>query len=364
MIIGDILDALERLAPLSQQENYDNSGLQVGLTRTETTGVLFCLDVTEDVIDEAIDEHCNLVVSHHPLIFNPVKNITETTYVGRCIIKALRHGVTIYSAHTCLDNDMHGVNAMIASKIGMRGLKILQPMQGTLMKLVTFVPTASREALLKALFAVGCGNIGNYSSCSFSNQGIGTFKANDGAHPYVGEIGELHKEEECRVEVVFKASNKGNVLKALLAAHPYEMPAFDIYPIDSSMSMVGSGMIGQLDRPVRAIDLMESIKDKFGVQTLAYSGDTDRLVSRIAICGGAGAFLIKDALLAGADMFITGEIKYHEFHGNEDKIILVEMGHYESEQFTSHLLCGKLKELFPSLKMKITERGTNLKKYL
>ena len=364
MIIGDILNALERLAPLSQQEPYDNSGLQVGLTRTETAGVLFCLDVTESVVDEASEEGFNLIVSHHPLIFNPIKSVTDRTSIGRCIIKAISNGIAIYSAHTCLDNDMHGVNAMIASKIGLRGLRILRPMSGSLMKLVTFVPKACSEALLQALFDAGCGNIGDYDSCSFAHDGIGTFRAKEGANPYVGDIGELHREPETRIEAVFSASSKAAVLEALLKNHPYETPAYDIYPIDSATSDTGSGMIGTLDTPVRASDFMRQIKSVFGIGSLGYSGDAGRMVSRVALCGGAGAFLIPDALRAGADIFLTGEIKYHEFGGNDDRILLVEMGHYESEQFTQHLLLDAMQRQFPSVKMKITERGTNLKKYI
>lgn len=364
MIIGDILDALERLAPLSQQESYDNSGIQVGLTRTETAGALFCLDVTEAVIDEAIDEGYNLIVSHHPLIFSPVKKITDVTYVGRCLMKAIRNGITIYSAHTCLDNDPRGVNTMIAQKMGLRDTEVLRPMDGTLMKLVTFVPRADADSLRAALSDAGCGRIGNYDSCSFSHDGIGTFRAKDGADPYVGKVGELHREPETRLEMVFPAHLKGKVLGTLLSKHPYEMPAYDIYPIDSSSTGIGSGLVGCLSSPVPAMDFMRGLKETFGVHTLAYSGDTARMVSRVALCGGAGAFLIGDALRAKADVYVTGEIKYHEFCGNEDKIILVELGHYESEQFTQHLLRDYLSRLFPSLKVKLAERASNLKKYI
>ncbi len=364
MIIGDIIDALERLAPLSHQESYDNSGIQVGLTKAETAGVLFCLDVTEAVIDEAIDEGFNLIVSHHPLIFSPVKKITDATYVGRCVMKAIRNGITIYSAHTCLDNAPRGVNAAIATKIGLEWTEVLRPMEGVLMKLVTFVPTANADALRAALSETGCGNIGNYDSCSFSNEGIGTFRAKAGANPYVGAIDKLHREPETRLEMVFPAHLKSAVIATLLSEHPYEMPAYDIYPVDPSGINVGSGMVGYLLTPLRAMELMQRLKEIFGVHTLAYSGDATRVVRKVALCGGAGAFLIGDALRAKADMFITGEIKYHDFCGNEDKIVLVELGHYESEQFTQHLLQYYLRDLFPSLRMKLSERASNLKQYI
>lgn len=364
MEIGDILAALERFAPLSFQEDYDNAGLQLGLTKVEATGVLLCLDITEDVIDEAVACGCNLVVSHHPLVFRPIKSITGRNYVERCIIKAIKNDIAIYSAHTNLDNILNGVNSEIACRLGLSNLRILRPVTDALMKLVSFVPSAHLESVRNALFDAGCGKIGNYDSCSYSSSGEGTFRALEGANPFVGNINSLHHEKEEKLEVVFHSYMKNRVIQVLLDAHPYETPAYDIVELYSTTSEIGGGMIGELPEPVPAADFMKRIKNEFKVERLAYSGNTDRMISRVAICGGAGSFLIGDAVRQKADLFMTGEIKYHEMCGFENEIVLVETGHYESEQFTQNLIENFLKKQFPELKTMITNIGTNLKKYL
>lgn len=364
MEIGDILSALERFAPLSFQEDFDNAGLQLGLTKVETTGVLLCLDITEEVIDEAIGLNCNLIVSHHPLLFRPVKSITGKNYVERCIIKAIKNDITIYSAHTNLDNIYRGVNMEIADRLGLKNLKILRPQTDAMMKLVTFVPSASVDAVRNALFDAGCGRIGNYDSCSYTSHGKGTFRALEGASPFVGNLNEYHTEEEERLEVVFYSYMKNKVLDTLLSVHPYETPAYDIYELYGKTSDTGSGMVGDLEVPVTAFDFMNKIKETFNVERLAFSGSGDRIVRRVALCGGAGSFLLGDALREKADLFMTGEIKYHEMCGFENEIVMAETGHYESEQFTQHLLERYLKEEFGDLNIVITKIGTNLKKYL
>lgn len=364
MEIGDILAALERFAPLAFQEDYDNAGLQLGLTKVEATGVLLCLDITEDVIDEAVASGCNLIVSHHPLVFRPIKSITGRSYVERCIIKAIKNDVAIYSAHTNLDNIFSGVNAEICSRLGLSNPRILRPVTDALMKLTTFVPATHLESVRNALFDTGCGKTGNYDSCSYSSSGEGTFRALEGAHPFVGNLNTLHHEKEERLEVVFHSYMKNRVIQVLLGAHPYETPAYDIVELYSTTSEIGGGMIGELPVPVPAVTFMQRIKDEFKVERLAYSGNTDRMIRRVAVCGGSGSFLISDALRERADMFITGEIKYHEMCGLEKDMILVETGHYESEQFTQNLLENFLNKQFPGLKTIITNIGTNLKKYL
>lgn len=364
MEIGDILAALERFAPLSFQEDYDNAGLQLGLTKVETTGVLLCLDITEEVIDEAVECGCNLIVSHHPLIFRPIKSITGRNYIERCIIKAIRNDIAIYSAHTNLDNVSSGVNQEISRRLGLVNTRILRPVTDAMMKLSTFVPTASLESVRQALFDAGCGKIGNYDSCSYASSGEGTFRPLEGANPYVGSIDSLHHEKEEKLEVVFHSYLRNKVLATLLDVHPYETPAYDIVELYSATAGIGGGMIGELTEPVPAMTFMQKIKDEFKVERMAYSGDTGRMIKRVAVCGGSGSFLIGDAVREKADLFMTGEIKYHEMCGLEKEMILVETGHYESEQFTQHLIERLLKEQFPGLNVKITNIGTNLKKYL
>ncbi|MDE6986029.1 MAG: Nif3-like dinuclear metal center hexameric protein, partial [Bacteroides acidifaciens] len=229
MKIKEIVSALERFAPLPLQDGFDNAGLQIGLTEAEATGALLCLDVTEAVLDEAIALGYNLVISHHPLIFKGYKSITGKDYVERCILKAIKNDIVIYSAHTNLDNAQGGVNYKIAEKIGLKNLKVLEPKENSLVKLVTFVPNAQADAVREALFAAGCGSIGNYDSCSYNLKGEGTFRANEGAHPFCGTVGELHREDEVRIETILPVYKKAEVVKALLSVHPYEEPAFDLY---------------------------------------------------------------------------------------------------------------------------------------
>ena len=234
MKIKEIVSALERFAPLPLQDGFDNAGLQIGLTDAETTGALLCLDVTEAVLDEAIASGCNLIISHHPLIFKGYKSITGKDYVERCILKAIKNDIVIYSAHTNLDNAPGGVNFKIAEKIGLKNVRILDPKESSLIKLVTFVPSAQAEEVRNALFTAGCGCIGNYDSCSYNTEGEGTFRAQEGSHPFCGTVGELHHETEVRIETILPEYKKGEVIRALLSKHPYEEPAYDLYPLHNS----------------------------------------------------------------------------------------------------------------------------------
>ena len=271
MKIKQIVSALERFAPLPLQDGFDNAGLQIGLTEAEATGALLCLDVTEAVLDEAIALGYNLVISHHPLIFKGYKSITGKDYVERCILKAIKNDIVIYSAHTNLDNAQGGVNYKIAEKIGLKNLKVLEPKENNLVKLVTFVPYAQADAVREALFAAGCGNIGDYDSCSYNLKGEGTFRAKEGTHPFCGIIGELHHEEEVRIETILPSFKKAETIKALLAAHPYEEPAFDIYPLLNDWLQAGSGIVGELDESETELEFLKRIKKTFEVGCLRHN---------------------------------------------------------------------------------------------
>ncbi|MBQ8889063.1 MAG: Nif3-like dinuclear metal center hexameric protein [Bacteroidaceae bacterium] len=364
MKIKEIVSALERFAPLPLQDGFDNAGLQVGLTDAEATGALLCLDVTEAVVDEAITLGYNLIVSHHPLIFKGYKSITGKDYIERCIMKAIGNGITIYSAHTNLDNAPGGVNFKIAEKIGLKDVKILSPKEDCLIKLVTFVPVEQAEEVRKALFESGCGCIGNYDSCSYNLQGEGTFRALEGANPFCGSVGKLHSEEEIRIETIVPAFRKSAVVKALLAAHPYEEPAFDLYPLKNSWNQVGSGVIGELEEPETELEFLKRVKKLFEVGCVKHSRLTGRLIQKVALCGGAGAFLAPQAVASGADIFLTGEIKYHDYFSHEDRILLAEIGHYESEQYTKEIFYSIIREMFPGLEVQPTRVNTNPIKYL
>ncbi len=364
MKIKEIVSALERFAPLPLQDGFDNAGVQIGLTDAEATGALLCLDVTESVLDEAIALGYNLVISHHPLIFKGYKSITGKDYVERCILKAIKNDLVIYSAHTNLDNAAGGVNFKIAEKIGLKNVRILEAKENALLKLVTFVPVACAEEVREALSSAGCGCIGNYDSCSYNVEGEGMFRAKKGAQPYCGEIGELHIEKEVRIETILPAYRKGDAVKALLAAHPYEEPAFDFYPLQNSWTQAGAGVIGELETPETELEFLKRIKKIFEVGCLRHNKLTGREIQTVALCGGAGVFLMPLAISNHADVFITGEIKYHDYFGHDTDILLAEIGHYESEQYTKELFYTIIRDLFPNFAVQMTKVNTNPIKYM
>ncbi len=364
MKIKEIVSALERFAPLPLQDGFDNAGLQIGLTEAEATGALLCLDVTEAVLDEAVALGYNFVISHHPLIFKGCKSIIGRDYVERCIVKAIKNDIVIYSAHTNLDNAHGGVNYKIAEKIGLKNLKVLEPKADSLVKLVTFVPYKQADAVREALFAAGCGCIGDYDSCSYNLKGEGTFRANEGTHPFCGTVGELHREEEVRIETILPIYKKAEVIRALLTAHPYEEPAFDLYPLQNVWAQAGAGVVGELDEPEAELDFLCRIKNIFEVGCVRHSNLTGRKIQKVALCGGSGAFLLPKAIRAGADVFITGEIKYHDYFGHEDDILMAEIGHYESEQYTKEIFYSIIRDLFPNFALQMSRVNTNPIKYL
>ena len=364
MKIKEIINALETFAPLPLQDGFDNAGLQVGLTDAEAAGALLCLDVTEAVVDEAIALGCNLIVSHHPLIFRGYKSITGRDYVERCIMKAIKNDIVIFSMHTNLDNAPQGVNWKMAEKIGLTGLEILEPKDNMLLKLVTFVPTEKADEVRRALFDAGCGCIGNYDSCSYNLEGKGTFRAQESCRPYCGKIGEFHIEKETRIETVVPTFRKNEVLKVLLAVHPYEEPAYDFYPLQNSWNQAGSGLVGELEEAETESEFLSRIKKIFEVGCVKHSRMNGRLIRRVALCGGAGAFLLPKATGAHADVFITGEVKYHDYFSYENNILIAEIGHYESEQYTKEILYSIIREKFPTLEVNMTRVNTNPVKYL
>lgn len=364
MKIKEIVSALERFAPLPLQDGFDNAGLQIGLTDAEATGALLCLDVTESVLDEAIALRCNIVISHHPLIFKGYKSITGKDYVERCILKAIKNDIVIYSAHTNLDNAQGGVNYKIAEKLGLDHVEILDPKSGMLLKLVTFVPESHAEKVRNALFDSGCGNIGNYDSCSYNVSGEGTFRAQENTHPFCGEIGKLHREKEVRIETVLPAYKRNDAVKALLLAHPYEEPVFDLYSLQNTWMQAGSGIIGELNVPEPELDFLKRLKKTFNLSCVKHNTLTGRMIKKIALCGGSGSFLIPLALRNEADVFITGEIKYHDYFGYDNKILLAEIGHYESEQYTKEIFYTIIRDLYPNFTLFLSKVNTNPIKYI
>jgi len=362
MKLTDIVSYLEMLAPPAYQEEYDNAGLIVG-HGNDLTGVLVTLDCIEEVIEEAIQRGCNLVVAHHPIVFKGLKRFTGKNYVERSVMKAIKNDVAIYAIHTNLDNMSTGVNHKISQLLELSNTRILSPKPGTLAKLYTFAPKESAGQVRQALFNAGAGSIGKYDQCSYNVEGTGTFRAGEEADPYVGKKGELHTEPEIKIEVVFPRHLKNRVVLALLESHPYEEVAYDIVELANDYQHIGSGMVGELEIPVSQEVFLQKVKDTFGCGVIKYSGRVDKEVERIAVCGGSGFFLLDAAKAAKADVFITSDVKYHEFFDAEDKIILADIGHFESEQFTSDLLVDELKKKFTTFAVLKGNTNTNPVKY-
>jgi dinuclear metal center YbgI/SA1388 family protein len=363
MKLSHLTDYLESLAPLAYQEDYDNSGLIVGRPDQEIHRALVSLDCTEAVIDEAIANNCQVIVSHHPIVFKGLKKFNGKTYVERVVEKAIKHNISLYAIHTNLDNIQLGVNKRICDTLGLTDMRVLSPKPNLLKKLVTYVPLAQAEQVRNALFHAGAGNIGNYSETSFNSEGQGTFKGNENTDPYIGEPGVRHTEEEIRIEVIYPTVLESKILMALVLAHPYEEVAYDLYNITNNNQQVGSGMIGELEYPVNEEAFLGFVKDKMRAHVIRHTVLTGKHIKKVAVCGGAGGFLLKQAISAGADIFITADYKYHEFFDAEGRIIIADIGHYESEQFTKELLHDMIKSKFSSLDLLITEVNTNPVKY-
>ena len=362
--IKDILKEIEQYAPLPLQESFDNAGVQVGDANQYATGALLCLDVTEEVMDEAIEKGCNLVISHHPLAFKSFKSLTGSTYIERCLMKACKYDLVVYAAHTNLDNAVGGVNYRLAELIGLQNVRILSPQKGALLKLVTFVPEAYAELVRTTLFNVGAGCIGSYDSCSYNLHGEGTFRAGEDCHPFCGEVGKLHFENEVRIETVLPVYKKATVTRALLSVHPYEEPVFDFYALDNTWDQAGSGVVGELPESENELAFLQRIKALFSVGCVKHSPFTGKVIREVAICGGSGAFLIKDAINYGADVFITGEAKYNDFYDVEDRILLAVIGHYESEVCTKDIFYNIISKKFPTFAVHFSNVNSNPVKYL
>ena len=361
--IRQVIAAIEDFAPLALQESYDNAGMQVGDASLTATGALLCVDVTEAVVDEAIQLGVNLIIAHHPLLFRPLKRITGANYIERVVMKAIKHDIAIYAAHTNLDTV--AVNHMWAKRLGLGDVQVLQPTRDMLYKLVTYVPISHVDAVKSTLFAAGAGTIGAYDCCSFTVAGEGTFRPGVGTNPYCGTHGLIHQEPESRVEVILPRYLKSRVVRALLEQHPYEEPAYDLIPIANDYTQAGMGVVGNLLQPICAKDLLNRVKSDCGCGSIRHNATNDNaMVQRVALCGGSGSSLIGAAVAAQADIFITGEIGYHQFFGYENTLILAEIGHFESEQHTKDIFCEVVTKKFPNFATYYTNVDTNPIKYL
>lgn len=364
MLLQTITQHLESIAPLQFQESYDNSGLLVGDRSGEVTSALITIDITEEVVDEAIAHQCDLIISHHPLIFKGIKSITGSNTVEKCLIKAIRNNIAVYAAHTNLDSVEGGVNSKICEKIGLTNCRVLSPVNNQLVKLVTFVPTDYLEKVRSAIFSAGAGVIGNYDECSFSAPGHGTFRGNGQSKPFAGTSGQLHTEPETRLETIVPRHLIPGTVAALKASHPYEEVAYDLLPLENKYDSVGIGMTGELQAPACEIDVLTRIKEVFGCRMIRHTTLPGKKITRIAVCGGSGSFLIPKAIADKADLFISADFKYHDFFQAENKIVLADIGHYESEQFTKEVLKEIVLKKFPTFALRLSEVRTNPVLYL
>ncbi len=359
MKIAEITRYLESLSPLALQEEYDNCGLLLGDPECEFHKALLCLDLTTEVMTEAIENECNLIISHHPFIFRGLKKLTAGQSETGIITAAVRHNIAIYAIHTNLDNTLHGLNALVLSKIGISNYHILSPKPGLLLKLAVFCPLEHAGKIRDCLFDAGAGRIGNYDCCSYNVNGEGTFRASELANPYVGEKNKMHVEPETRIEVVFPGYLEAGVVAALLAAHPYEEVAYDIYPLRNNPPFAGAGLIGELDEPCNEVQFLERVRKNLGIAVIRHSSFISKPVKIVALCTGSGSFLIGEAISAKADVYLTADLKYHDFFGMENRLLLADIGHYESENGVKEWLHAALIEKFPNFAFLISEVNTN-----
>ncbi|KYG72928.1 Nif3-like dinuclear metal center hexameric protein [Roseivirga echinicomitans] len=357
--IKEIIEELEKLAPPAYQESYDNSGLITGDKNWEVSGVMVSLDCIESVIDDAIDKKCNLIVAHHPIVFKGLKKLNGKSYVERTIIKAIKNDIGIYAIHTNLDNVYLGVNQKMANQIGLVNTRILAPKKQLLEKLVVFIPKEETNIVLEALHAIGAGEIGNYSHCSFKVNGTGSFKPNENANPVIGERGQLEHVNEDRVEIMYPSHLSRKVIHALKENHPYEEVAYYISQLENENQEVGAGMIGQLKKEMTSHEFLSHLKQSMGLSSIRYTAKNVDSIKIVALCGGAGSFLLASAMAQNADAFVTGDFKYHEFFDGEGKTMIADIGHYESEKFTKELLHSLLTEKFANIATYLTEVNTN-----
>jgi len=356
MQIKEVIQFLEQKYPLHWQEDFDNCGIQCGDKEHNITGIVVCFDMSEAVIDEAIAKGANMVISHHPIIYKTgLKKIEPTNRVGKIIIKALENKILLYSMHTNIDSGKGGGNVLFAQKLGLQKLTVLSPKENQFCKLVVFVPSESSVLLKEALFRAGCGNIGNYSHCSYSCEGVGSFKPLAGANPHIGKHNRIERVDEERIEIIFPKNKKRQIIETLYQNHPYEEPAFDIIALENLNREVGLGRIGLLPEPILAKDFIQYVKDKLKLDFVKFSGDTNAEIKKVAVCGGGGASFVADALAAGADAYITGDLKYHDFFIPENKMLLIDIGHFEGEHFIREIIVSHLQENFNTFATHFTE---------
>lgn len=364
MKIKEIITILEEMAPLAYAEDFDNVGLLVGNEEVNATGILVCHDALESVIDEAIAKKCNFIVCFHPIIFSGMKKITGKNYVERAVLKAIKNDISIYAVHTALDNHKDGVNKIFCDALGLVNTKILVPKTHFIQKLITYTIPENAEQVRNALFEAGAGRIGNYEDCSFNSTGIGTYMGNENSNPEIGERFEFVETQEIKIEVTFEKHLQGKILKALFSSHVYEEVAYEIYDLQNQHQNIGLGMLGELTNPLNEIEFLEMVKTKMQCGVIRHTELLGKTIKKVAVLGGSGSFAIKNAIQCGADVFLTSDLKYHNFYEAENKIVIADIGHFESERYTKNYIVDYLKEKITNFAIVLSEENTNPVKYI
>jgi dinuclear metal center YbgI/SA1388 family protein len=359
---SEVEQLFAEIAPISLAEGYDNVGLLVGSPSTEVTGVLTCLEVTEEVLDEAIENGFNLIVAHHPILFKGIKRLTGKGYVEKILLKAIKADIGIIAVHTNIDNAENGVSYQLAELLGLQGIEVLQPIAGKLGMLTTFSPVAGVPKILDALFTAGAGHIGKYAECAFRLNGLGSFKPLEGSKPKVGKIDELSLVQEQRLELIYPIYLEKKIFEALKGNHEFEEVAYYCTPTNNIWRQIGAGAIGELITPEPLSKVLDRIKKSLGIEHLRYSSpkkfETD-LISKIAVGGGTCSFLIGPAKAAKADLLLTSDLKYHEWFEAEDALSLVDVGHYESEIHIAQHFANFIRKKMPNIAVRLTTVTTN-----
>lgn len=364
MQLKKIISALEEMAPSAYAEDFDNVGLLVGSPDLEVSGILISHDALENVMDEAIEKKCNLVVCFHPIIFSGMKKITGKNYVERTVVKAIRNDVAIYAVHTSLDNHPLGVNKILCDVLGLTNTKILIPKQNFIYKLTTFVPTNDLSKVQKALFNAGAGAIGNYYDCSFKSSGIGSFTGNDNSNPVIGSQNMFTEVEEVKLELTFEKHLQKSVLKALFESHPYEEVAYEITQLQNKHQNIGLGMMGELETEIDEKEFLLHVKNKVQTGGIRHSDFLNKKVKKVAVLGGSGSFAISAAKAQDADVLVTSDLKYHDFFQAENQILLADVGHFESERYVKNYIFEFLSKKFPTFAIILSDKKTNPVNYI
>ncbi|HUN66397.1 MAG TPA: Nif3-like dinuclear metal center hexameric protein [Bacteroidota bacterium] len=363
MVLRDIDRLLEEWAPKALAWEGDNVGIQIGNPSGKIRTILLALDLTDEVVREAVRRRADLVMTHHPLLFRPPRALRTDDRTGRLALALARNNIALHALHTNLDFAPGGVSHALAKELGLDRIATLQPLTGQFQKIVVFVPLSHSDAVMEAMAGEGAGRIGNYDRCSFRTAGSGTFRPLSGARPYTGSAGVLEQVGEERIEMIVPRWKSGRVIEAMRRVHPYEEVAFDLFDLATEVTGYGAGAVGSLPRAMTLRGFLAHVRRRLGTPHLRYAGRPERPVRTVAVCGGSGGEYLPAALRAGADAFVTADLRYHTFQGCDGALALIDAGHYETEVVVLRHLRAYLKSRpeirTGGVKVFVTAQNTN-----